>query len=711
MSNKIKLILFLISFTSVALAQYSGGLSHLPSLEWQKQELSAGIISKIERVLGPVIGAENFYSDVSITTLEIEKPQFNKTDEELALDAEKLAEEATSEEEKKEEIKEIESPAATGKITFNSADPNDMPKDYIIFSKLGIEAPLIDDFNDFQPDGKIILSMPQGNDDRSKKIEAAGEKVKELRKKLHALKNRPKPSIVEQVWKYNESIDIFRNIDSLKITVSVNEDIDSDVKKTVNAILTKLNFNIGDIKPKLEIKFIEFGVLKEAQPEGFFKTLSRFSTALGLVLGTLLLCGLGWVLFKKYEELKQNETQAMTAAAGAGAQEEKDDEESGSEDSVSSVSTDSDGNPVYNGIERFKTFLETNEATAVLLIKKWISLNEKKQIAALKALVQQLKNAQLALIFQGLDEDDRESWKENLNSPLTSEELEIANKYISNQIVEEIIVPNKISDPEVADILMKIEPSRAAEFIKEKPILGKFLLNILSTKFISRVFESFNDSELKSIVSGSLSLKDIKITDIQLSEMKSALEKFKQVKDRLPFVKKLIDLIPMATPGREKILFHSLSETGDAQIVRSVADEFFPSELLTKLPPGFVKTSMQSYPLSKRVELLSVLPEEEKSWLMEAIAPSGSKAADMIELELEKNSSDISFQKRIQEEGPQMHKEYITYLRKQIKIDKSVTADISIILDEFVHNILGTTSEINNVSSITSADDENAKAS
>jgi len=710
------LTFFIIIFTSFAVAQQGGspGISQLPSLQWQKQELSDRISNKIERALTPVIGVENFYTDVEIKTLEVEKPQFNKTDEEIALDEEKKAEEdkgfdvVDEDEEKDEESEENKDPSKTGKITFNSADPAEMPKDYVIFSKLGIEAPLIDDYNDFQPDGKIVLQMSTSEKASAKKEKArakeASKKTSALQKKLEALKNKPKPSMVEQIWKYNESIDIFRNIDSLKITVSVNEDVDSDVKKTVNAILTKLNFNVGEIKPKLEIKFIEFGVLKEVEPEGFFKSLSRFSTAFGLVLGALLLCGVAWVLFKKFEELKQNETSTMAAAMGGGpAAEEKDDDKDDDEDgAASSISMDSDGNPVYNGIERFKTFLETNDASATLLIKRWISLSGKKQNAALKAIVQQLENKQLVSIFANIEEDDRETWKEKLNSPLTNEEVEIANKYISNQIVEEIIVPDKISDPEVADILMKIEPAKAAEFIKEKPVLGQFLLNILNTNFISQVFEFFNDEELTSIVSGSLGLKDIKITDDQLTEMKSALEKFKRTKDKLPFVKKLLDLIPMATPRREKILFHSLGQVGDDQILRKVAEDYFPAELVTKLPEAFVKSSMQSYPLSKRVELLSVLSEDDKNWMMNAIAPAGSKAADMLDLEFEKNDKDISFKRKIQEEGDQMHKEYIEFLRKQIERDKSVAGEVSDILDGFVHEVMGTTAP-NNVTPINEA--------
>ncbi len=80
---------------------------------------------------------------------------------------------------------------------------------------------------------------------------------------------------------------------------------------------------------------------------------------------------------------------------------------------------------------------------------------------------------------------------------------------------------------------------------------------------------------------------------------------------------------------------------------------------------------------------------------MDAIAPVGSKAADMLELEFEKNEKDISFQRRVKEEGELMHKEYIDCLRKQIERDKSVAGEVSIVLDSFVDNIMGVSAEEN----------------
>jgi hypothetical protein len=728
-------------------------------MQWQKQELSDRVVSKVEKALTPVVGMENFFTDVKISTGEYEKPEFNKTDEEVALetqqakdeekakkeeeekikaeaeeDEKKLDEKETKVKKEEEEAKKLE--GTKGKITFKSVDPTEMPKDYIVFSKLGMEAPLIDDFNDFRPDGKIVLTMPNKNSevdaknterklereferqrrlDKEKseeKIEVENKRAEALEKKLNALKSKPKPSAVEQVWKYNESIDIFKNIKALSIVVSINEDLSEDTRKTVNSVLTKINFNVDGIKPKLEIKYIKFGVLKEQVEEGFLSMLSRYSTAIGFVLGTLILGAVAWVLFQQYEKLKRDEAAAAAPAPAAAPQNNDKDDDDDKEEPFGAggpgMATDGDGSLQYDGIERFRTFLSSNKESSLLLIKKWISMGGQKEKASLRAIVQQLDNKELAEVFSDLNEVERSSWKDFLEGSLSNEELLMANNFISNQIVEEIIVPDKISDPEIIDILMRIEPENAALFIKKNRELGHILLNVLNNNLISQVFESFDDSELEMAVAGSLQLKDLAISEVQLAAMKKALSKFKQTKEKLPFVKKLLALIPLASPGRETILFHSLAKVGDRKVLYSIAEEYYPAELVMKLPDAFIKGAMQNYALEKRIEILSVLDEENKAWLMAIIAPDGSKAFDMINLEFENCAEDINFKRKIEDEGDQIHKEFIDYIRSEIEKDESFTGDVLRNIEEYVDDLVGTgtnTSQLEGLNDMDESDD------
>lgn len=136
-----------------------------------------------------------------------------------------------------------------------------------------------------------------------------------------------------------------------------------------------------------------------------------------------------------------------------------------------------------------------------------------------------------------------------------------------------------------------------------------------------------------------------------------------------------------------------------------MAEEFYPAELVMKLPEGFIKTIMQNYALEKKVELLSVLDEENKAWLMSIIAPDGAKAFDMINLEFENCAEDINFKRKIEEESDQIHKEFIDYIRKQISKDESFTGDIVRNIDEYVDDLIGTTTNTNVLKAVSDIED------
>ena len=87
------------------------------SLSWQKLQLEERIYTKLDNNLGAIVPSKQYILDVLITINLPKKPNFTATN-----------------------------PTAKKQIKFTNlkADKN-VPKDYIVFSKLGLEAPLVND--------------------------------------------------------------------------------------------------------------------------------------------------------------------------------------------------------------------------------------------------------------------------------------------------------------------------------------------------------------------------------------------------------------------------------------------------------------------------------------------------------------------------------------------------------------------------------------
>ncbi|MCO4793110.1 MAG: hypothetical protein KC493_05340 [Bacteriovoracaceae bacterium] len=714
-------LLFMMGQQITPLYSQDFGATFLPSIEWQKQELEENINKKLINSLKPIIKSNEYLIDIQIEAKVPEKPEFNKTDEEAALDAavaesdakKKKEEEGKTEEEKVAEANKAEEEKKKkenkNKVRISDVDPKDIPEDAVLFSKLGLEAPLIDDFNDFQPDGKIILSMKQEDPEKDNLIEKQKEKIEKaqakldesktkedsLRKKLQALKTKPKPSAVEQLWKYNESVDIFKNLKSVKVKVQLNEELAQDTRDTISTVLNSINFNLGKVKPQIAIEYVNMKekFKKDILPsklKDIIDYASKFSVALGLLLSALLMGLVAFVIFRMYKKMKENE-QAQAAAgaggAGAGGDSGSDDDDEDEDDMGGAFSMGGeDMAGGLNGIERFRTFLSKNEVDASMLIKKWIKSAEKEEQNALRAVVQQLDNSELVKIFDKLTPDERAEWKKYLNKSVDGDGLIRANVFISTQIVEEIIVPAAITDPETQDLLLKIKPEQAAKFVQENPDLGKILMNVMNTKFVSKIIDNLDNSYIDNVIDSSIEFDNSEI-ESNLDSFKSKLGEYQDEKKRIPFLERVAELIPIASPSRETSLFKALAKSGDEDGMYNLASQYFPAVLVPELPINFLKTILQKYSMGPKIEMLLSIDESLKDHFVGIFAPEGSKANDMLQLEFEKAENDISVQRRVRENGEDIWKEFVDFSRKEIKNDKTVAGDIDSMVSEWVGKV------------------------
>lgn len=339
-----------------------------------------------------------------------------------------------------------------------------------------------------------------------------------------------------------------------------------------------------------------------------------------------------------------------------------------------------------NGIERFRTFLGKNEVDASMLIKKWIKSAEKDEQNALRAVVQQLDNSELVKVFDRLTPDERAEWKKYLDKAVDGEGLRRANVFISTQIVEEIIVPSAISDPEVQDLLLKIKPEQAARFVQENPDLGKILMNVMNTKFVSRIIDNLDNSYIDSIIDSSIEF-DASDIESNLESFKSKLGEYQDEKKRVPFLERVQELIPIASPSRENSLFKALAKAGDQEGMYKLASQYFPAVLVPELPLNFLKINLQKYPMAAKIEMLLSIDNSLKDHFVGIFAPEGSKANDMLQLEFEKAENDISVQRRVRESGEEIWKEFVEFSRKQIKSDKTVAGDVDAMVTEWVSKV------------------------
>lgn len=696
----------LISFATAATLIFSvlaysssedkiSSLSTMPSLSWQVLTLERNIKNSIEQAISPILKSGQYYINVNVQTSIPETPDFYTSDfdDTLDLDSDDLADEAISDsvEEEIEDstdeqiLDELADLARGSNILFVDETPAEDADRFIVFSKLGIIAPLVDNFNDFYPDGKIVLSMDdrQAREDVSRPDQITSPSQQD--EKLVAQGKRT-PSQFEKMWKFNQALDILSNLRRVEITIGLNQNLQDVTRDTIERVVNSLDFNLGNIRPLIVFDYVPM-VEKKSDDRGFFEKLfdfiERFSLLISIIIGSLILGAIAYLLFKRFEKMKKDAAASSMSLSGElkNMDEDKDDEEQGAGAGQAADSPDLLTQEMA-GIDRFKAFFENSRFDACLLIKKWIKSADKEEANALRALVQQLDNIILSEIFKSLTEEERSDWKVLLDRPLGHEELLRANKFISSQIVAEIILPSVIVDKDVSDLLLKLRPERAAKLCEKHPKQGRILLNVMNAKFVSKILENVSPQNVDILIESSLRFNPNKLSE-DMTEFKNVLNQYLEKKEQIPFLKKVREILPSTSPMRELPLYRALGSSGDLDTMIDLAMVNFPAHLVSKLPENFLKSALNAYPLNEKIEFFLSLNEEERGFYLNLSAPLGSKARDLLDIEFESASTDLMLQRRLKESGEEIKSQFVYHIRNLLKQEKSMEAPSFKIIEDW----------------------------
>jgi len=706
----------------------------LPSLSWQKTQLEGLIVKKVEKTLDRVLHKNEYTVDVSIEVGDPENPEWNKSDDpmkkggengrstastetqkEEAAKKEKEKKELAEKEEEKEKEKEKKAAAVdASKIRFDDQELPDRPEDFVVFNKFGLEAPLVDDFNDLQPDGKIVLSMNDGSgggrNPASTQLENDLEEVEEERDTLQsqlevaiaqarkakedAKNSRSPTSTIEKMWKYNKAIDIYENLSKVDILVRISQSLSEEQRQTAEKFVKAINFNLGEMKPRVKVEFVKLGkdFEKKNNPWGdILKVISvfgQYATLFGIVIGVILFSLMARGLIAKYHELNSGtSSQGAFTMENNGADDEDDKSEgAGGAGALAAGGADGEANLNINGVERFKNFIGHSKEDAILLVKKWLKEKERNQTAALKALVQQLDNDALKPILTTLSESEKNEWRELLEEGLTSEELARANGYIGNQIIQNIMVPSFIKDPDVYSKIVQVKPNQFKNIVEKDFNTACMLLSLMSPDFVNSVFAYFDEELQQKLIQGSLAVtpEHFEKGQARIGKALSFIDDNPKVR---PFLDGLAKMIPAAGRDVERLLYTNFIKEAPESRSDFVLREYFPGFLFNELPEELIKTIFNAYPMSKRVKLLKSLPEDTADHYLDIFAPSGTKANDLIQIEFETIERDDAVLKEIEMNKDDYWRDFVKFMRSRLKAEKQFTSQVDEIVAQWRDDI------------------------
>jgi hypothetical protein len=600
-------LLSLLIFTGQAVA-FSGN-----SLTWQKLALEEKVQRKFNSSLSGILKDNQYLVEVEVEVAEPGAPNFGESGHKNG-----------------PRVSDV-----------NTADSRG---DYIAFSKMGLEVPVVEKFLD---------------EDRTKLM---------------------------NLYRYNESYDLFKNLTGLKVTVYLSDKIPQNLLDIVKNVIANSKLAVSGIKPNVKFESITMEWVnpeekkkpeelknpeapkKQEEPKiwtkDWYEWASRWGNAFGMIIGAIIIGLIGLSLFKQWKEFMEK----FAKDAAARAENNNEDEEEKKSETTSTPDpalAQEDQVSLTKGYERFQQFLEQHPEDAINMVRNWLNEGDEIYLTTLRGLAQQASPVEMEKLMAGLTEHQRNQWKGLLGKHLEVPEVVAANKFIFQEVLKAFLVPSKIKDGELLNLIMELTPKSTCAFMKEFEHQVGVLLNVLNptvvTKILAEVDNETTDHWLT--LGGEFNENDMYAKE---PELKAALRKFKAENGPSPFAQRIITMIPTAGINREGSLYKALFKASGRQTVLEVARKHFPSELVMELPSPFLKEIIQSYPMHKRIEFLQSRSEAARKELLDMVAEKGTPSRDLLDMELENIARDEGRRILIQAKSDEIWQDFVQLTRTNL---------------------------------------------
>lgn len=322
------------------------------------------------------------------------------------------------------------------------------------------------------------------------------------------------------------------------------------------------------------------------------------------------------------------------------------------------------------GLDRYRRVLKQAPDRAAQLIRQWLKNPRHGAAEALSVLPQALALEELNALFDRLGADERKEWRQFLNLPVDAASARIADSFIASQVVDNFLVPVPKLDENVRKELNELSLADCLDLAKDNPEDGAILANVLSSSMVARVF-----TLLPADLASQVTLASVRMSEDQIAARAPALMRsvstLKSRKKNVRFLDNAAELLRDVGPERENAIFSALADSGEFRLLETAARQFYPAELVLRLPPSSLKTALDSLTLEKRSEIIYSRQGAERSALLQAFGTEGSRLREMIDLELQQIDKDDLKRKRIERNRNLLWKEFSDVCRGLIRKDEN----------------------------------------
>jgi hypothetical protein len=495
----------------------------------------------------------------------------------------------------------------------------------------------------------------------------------------------------------DEDLNIFKNIQKVKINVILDRSVTDQKKEVIKKIITNVISSIGEEEPEL---LMEQAELISAEPQDLKKWLYDFKQPIVLLIVSLIFSLLVIFIFNGYRNIESRrisilESQNNRAETEAQARMEKENAEAERASSIATGLGDlgkgSQGEGRSDeGFEKFKVLLKESPEKASALVKQWVKAPGRGSSEALAVLPQELSTEEILLLFKHMSMEDRKSWRKLLTPHVDQATTAVASRFIFSQIVESLLTPPPLVSDDLRSMLSELSIPECIELALQDPDLGGLLVNLLPSVEVGRMFSLMNPDLANTVTISSLKFSEETIR-LRSGDLKAAIETLrgKRKPSASPFVDGATELFKHIGPEKEGPILGALIESQEFDLLNSAVHQYFPAELVFKLPPRVLKISLDRLQIQRRADFILSCDEENRNILLSSVGKVGSKVRDVIDVEVQQAAADEVRMRRIEKNKSALLKEFLDGVRILIRTNKAIEEQADSVIDAWLSEKTG----------------------
>lgn len=288
-------------------------------------------------------------------------------------------------------------------------------------------------------------------------------------------------------------------------------------------------------------------------------------------------------------------------------------------------------------------------------------------------------------IAQGFTDTEKVIWQSAVGRAKSIKDPETVMGFIKERLLRSLIATGPMVDGETWELSLTLKNHDVIKFCKAHKAEGGMLLNILDPSFISRLIDTLPQAEAVALMEQAMNCEMRSAQEG--TDFKMALKAYVARAKNNAFPSKMFKALGSIDPVKEKLVYRHLLQTYSAQDLVTTAAQNCPLDLLGYVSNSFYQEVLSAYPLNKKVRFLMGLDEEMKTRMIDASAPTGSSAREMLNMEMKQIEQNPMELKRCLAQKAATTQEFLSFVRGHLDSNPALQSEIKVAAMEWLTSL------------------------